>query len=81
MKKLQVLICEVDSEDEKQMREIARFDVEGQELKKMEKMTALDELEGRTERIGQAVKRKLLQAQWEEIDRQLTEEYSERFSP
>lgn len=40
MKKLQVLICEVDSEDENQLREIARFDVEGQELKKMEKIDA-----------------------------------------
>ncbi len=81
MKKLQVLICEVDSADAKHLREIARYDVEGKEIGKLEKATALDELEGSTERIGQAVKRKLLEAQWQQIDEKLAAAYGERFSP
>lgn len=81
MGKLKVLICEVDSEDESKLKEIASFDVEGNEADKLEKMTALDELEASTEQIGQAVKRELLQAQWKGIDKELTEAYGERFSP
>lgn len=81
MKKLQILICEVDSEDTKHLREIARYDVEGKEVGELERATALDELEGRTERIGQAVKRKLLEAQWQQIDEKLAEAYGERFFP
>ena len=81
MKKLQVVICEVDSEDANHLREIARYDVEGKEIGKLEKATALDELEGSTERIGQAVKRKLLEAQWQQIDEKLAAAYGERFSP
>ena len=81
MGKLKVLICEVDSEDGSKLREIASFDVEEKEVGKLEKVTALDELEGSTERIGQAVKRKLLEAQWQQIDEQLAVGYGERFSP
>lgn len=50
MGKLKVLICEVDSEDESKMREIASFEVEEEEVGKLEKGKALDELEERTEK-------------------------------
>ncbi|MEK7670856.1 MAG: hypothetical protein AAB344_01375, partial [Bacteroidota bacterium] len=81
MGKLKVLICEVDSEDESKMRELASFEVEEEEIGRLEKGKALDELEGRTEKIGQEIKRKLLQTQWERIDKEVSEAYYEGCAP
>jgi len=81
MSKLRVLICEVNDHDENEMREIARFDVAETEVEKLEGATTLDELETRTDKLGQQVKRKLLQVQWEVIDRKLSDEYRQLFSP
>lgn len=81
MGKLKVFICEVDSEDESKMREIASFEVEEEEVGKLEKGKALDELEERTEKIGQEIKRKLLQMQWERIDKEVSEAYYEGCAP
>ena len=81
MSKLKVLICEIDNEDENKMKELARFDVADVDVGKWETATGLDELENSTESIGQQVKRKLLQARWEQLDKQLSTEYRQLFSP
>lgn len=81
MGKLKVLICEVDEEDETKMKEIASFDVEAVDVEKWEAMRGLDELEKNTEEIGQKVKRKLLQARWNQMDKQVSSEYRQKFSP
>jgi hypothetical protein len=81
MSKLKVLICEVDEEDENRMKEIARFDVADVDIGQWEAATGLDDLENSTESIGQQVKRKLLQARWEQVDKRLSTEYRQRFSP
>ena len=81
MSKLKVLICEVDDEDENKMKELVRFDVADVDVGKWESATGLDDLENSTESIGQQMKRKLLQARWEQLDQQLSNEYRQRFSP
>lgn len=81
MSKLKVLICEVDDEDENKMKELVRFDVADVDVEKWESATGLDDLENSTESIGQQMKRKLLQARWERLDQQLSNEYRQRFSP
>jgi hypothetical protein len=81
MSKLKVLICEVDEQDENKMKELARFDVADVDMGNWEAATGLDDLENSTESIGQQVKRKLLQARWEQLDKRLSTEYRQRFSP
>ncbi len=81
MSKLKVLICEVDDKDENKMKELARFDVADVDVGKWETATGLDDLENNTESIGQQVKRKLLQARWEQLDKHLSREYRQDFSP
>lgn len=81
MSKLKVLICEVDEQDENKMKELARFDVADVDIGNWEAATGLDDLENSTESIGQQVKRKLLQARWEQLDKRLSTEYRQRFSP
>jgi hypothetical protein len=43
--------------------------------------TALDDLEQTTHDVGNAVLRRVLQAQWDTIDAQLAADYRRRFSP
>ena len=81
MSKLKVLICEVDDEDENKMKELVRFDVADVDVGKWESATGLDDLESSTESIGQQMKRKLLQARWEQLDKHLSNDYRQRFSP
>lgn len=81
MSQLRVLICRVDANDENKMTEIARFAVPETEVARLDAGTALDELENQTHQLGQQMLRKLLQAQWEEIDKKLVEAHRQRFSP
>ena len=81
MSKLKVLICEVDDKDENKMKEIARFDVATIDVGRWEASTGLDDLETSTEKIGQEVKRKLLEARWDQLDKKLSDEYRQLFSP
>lgn len=81
MSKLKVLICEVDDRNENKMKEIASFDVATIDVGRWEASTGLDDLETSTEKIGQQVKRKLLEARWNQLDKQLSNEHRQLFSP
>src|SRR5437867_1856140 len=73
------MICRVDEPE--QMTELAAFDLEGMENVRLEAAHTLDDLEARTHRIGNTILCQLLQAQWDLIDAQLTEQYVQDIAP
>jgi hypothetical protein len=81
MRRIRVLICSVDEELPDEMTELAAFDLPTTDVAALRPETALDELETTTHQTGNAILRRVLQAQWETIDAQLTEDHRQRFSP
>ncbi len=81
MRHIRVLVCEVDDQTPDQMRELAAFDLPPADVAALQPETALDDLEQTTHDIGNAVLRRVLQAQWEAIDTQLAQDYRQRFPP
>jgi len=69
MSRLRVTICRVEEEGEsEQTTEVARFDLAETDLARVAPGTGLDVLEATTQQTGQAILRRLLQAQWETAD-------------
>ena len=69
MSRLRVVICRVEDEGEsEQTTEVARFDLAETDLARVAPGTGLDVLEDATRQTGQAILRRLLQAQWEAVD-------------
>ena len=81
MRHIRVLVCEVDDQTPDQMRELAAFDLPPADVAALQPDTALDDLEQTTHDIGNAVLRRVLQAQWEAIDTQLAQDYRQHFPP
>ncbi len=81
MRRIRVLICSVDEAMPDEMTELAAFDLPATDLTGLQPETALDELETTTQETGNAIMRRVMQAQWETIDTQLTEHHRQRFSP
>jgi hypothetical protein len=81
MSHIRVLICQVDDFASDQMTELAAFDLPAPDPTTLRPITALDELEIITRETGNAILRRVLQAQWEMLDTTLTEDYRQRFSP
>jgi hypothetical protein len=81
MSHIRVLICRVDAPDTDQMTERAAFGLMTPDVAALQPETALDKLETTTQEIGNAILRRLLQAQWDLIDAELTECHRQRFSP
>ncbi len=81
MRRIRVLICSVDEEMPDEMTELAAFDLPTTDASALRPETALDDLETTTQETGNAILRRVLQAQWETIDAQLTEDHRQRFSP
>lgn len=67
MGRLEVVIRQVD-DDGAARTEVARFDVPATDLAAVDPGTGLDVLEATTQQVGQALLRRLLQAQWEAVD-------------
>lgn len=81
MSHLRVLICRVEDETHpEQMTELERIDLPGPDPRQLTPETALDALETQSLTAGQAVIRRLLGQQWQEVDRQLAAEL-QRLSP
>jgi hypothetical protein len=81
MSHLRVLICRVDDERHPdQMSELQRIDLPALDPQQLAPETAVDELETQSLATGQAVVRRLLGQQWQEVDRQLAAE-TQRLSP
>jgi hypothetical protein len=78
---IRVLICRVDDPTHDTMTELAAFDLPGADLTLLQPETTLDDLEITTHTAGNAMLRCLLQAQWDIIDAQLTEQHRRSFSP
>ena len=81
MRHIRVLVCEVDDQMPDTMRELAAFDLPPADVAALQPATALDDLEHTTQAVGNAVLRRVLQAQWATIDAQLAETYRQRFPP
>jgi hypothetical protein len=81
MRHIRVLICRVDDPVSDQMTELAAFDLPPADVAALQPETALDELETTTHQTGNAILRRTLQAQWDLIDAELTDQHRQRFSP
>ncbi len=81
MRHIRVLICCVDDPTSDQMTELAAFDLPPADVAVLQPETALDELETTTQETGNAILRRTLQAQWELIDAELTDQHRQAFSP
>lgn len=81
MSHIRVLVCRVDDPDTDQMTELAAFDLPASDMSVLQPETALDELETTTQETGNAILRRTLQAQWDLIDTDLTEQHRQAFSP
>ncbi len=81
MSHIRVLICRVDDPAAEQMTELAAFDLPAADVTTLQPETALDELESTTQETGNAILRRMLQAQWDLIDAELTEHHRQAFSP
>jgi hypothetical protein len=76
-----VLICRVDDPTRDTMTELAAFNLPQADITVLQPETTLDELETITHTTGNAMLRRLLQAQWDIIDTQLTEQHRRSFPP
>jgi hypothetical protein len=81
MSHIRVLICRVDDPDTDHMTELAAFDLPTTDVTALQPDTALDDLESTTQETGNAILRRALQAQWDLIDAELTEQHRQAFSP
>ncbi len=81
MSYIRVLICRVDDPASEQMTELAAFDLPTTDVSTLQPETALDDLETTTHETGNAILRRTLQAQWDLIDADLTEQHRQAFSP
>src|SRR3954470_10284459 len=81
MSHIRVLICRVDDPDADQLTELAAFDLPPADVATLPPETALDALETTTHETGQAILRRLLQARWDLIDAELTDNHRQACSP
>jgi hypothetical protein len=81
MSSIRVLICRVDDPASDQMTQLAAFDLPPADIAALQPETALDELETTTQETGNLILRRTLQAQWDLIDAELTDQHRQRFFP
>jgi len=76
-----VLICQVDDGTPDLMNELACFDLATPTVAALQPETALDALEATTQEIGTTILRRLLHAQWAEVDAALVAQHCARVAP
>ena len=81
MSQIRILICRVDENDSNNMTEIASYDLPEMDIQMLNPEVALDEAEATLHKQGQSILQRALQAQFEEVDRDLVEAYRQDFSP
>ena len=81
MRRIRVVICEVDDQTPDTMTELAAFDLPLLDVATLAPETALDDLEQTTSDTGNAIVRRILQARWDLVDGALAEQYRQRFFP
>ncbi len=75
MRHIRVLICHVDDSTPDLMTELACFDLATPNVATLQPETALDALETTTQEIGTTILRRLLHAQWDQIDAALVAQH------
>jgi hypothetical protein len=81
MSRIRILVVKVEDDNPDAMSELASFDMPEVDIETLKPETALDDLEATTYEIGTAALRKVIQARWEEMDKQLADKYRQSFSP
>jgi hypothetical protein len=81
MRRIQVVIQEIDDVTTEPPKQLATFDLPQADLASLRPETALDDLEATTQQTGNAILRRTLQAQWDVVDAALAEQYRRRLSP
>ena len=81
MRHIRVLICQVDDDTPDLMAELACFDLPTPDVTTLHPETALDALEATTQEIGMTILRRLLHAQWDEIDAALVAQHCAQMAP
>ena len=81
MSHIRVLICRVDDPATDHLTELAAFDLPTPDVAALESTTTLDDLESVTQQTGNAILRRVLQAQWELIDAALVAQHRQRGVP
>ena len=81
MSHIRVLIRRVDDPASDQMTELASFDLPATDVSASQPEVALNELETTTQETGNAILRRTIQAQWELIDAELTDQHRRSFPP
>ena len=81
MSRIRILVVKVDDDNPDTMSELASFDMPEADIETLKPETALDDLEASTYEIGTAALRKVLQARWEEMDKQLADKTRQSFPP
>jgi hypothetical protein len=81
MSHIRVLICRVEDESPDQMTELAHVDLPEIDVSALQAETTLDDLEASTQKAGAAILQRLLQAQWEGVDAELTQKTRQAFPP
>lgn len=79
MSQSRILICRVEENNPDNMTEIASYDLP--EMDTLNPEIALDEAEAMLHKQGQTILQRALQAQFEEVDRDLVEAYRQDFPP
>ena len=81
MSRLRVILCRVEDEAPDKMVELASFDLPKNDIDALLPETALDTLEQQTAEVGNALLKKMVEAQWEQIDTELTQKTRQDFPP
>ncbi len=81
MRRIQVVIREVDDQSTEPPKELATFDLPTTDIAALSPEATLDDLEATTHETGTAILRRALQAQWDVVDAALAEQYRQRFFP
>jgi len=81
MRHIRVLVCQVDDGTPDLMSELACFDLATPAVASLQPETALDALEVATQEVGTAILRRLLHAQWDEIDAALVAQHCAQVAP
>jgi hypothetical protein len=81
MRRIQVVIQEVDDATTDPPKQLATFSLPAADIASLRPETALDDLEATTQTTGNAILRRTLQAQWDVLDAALAEQYRTRLFP
>jgi len=81
MRHIRVLVCQVNDAIPDRMTELACFDLATTDIATLHPETALDTLEATTQEIGTTILRRLLHAQWDEIDAALVAQHCAQMAP